>query len=293
MGGAIPVSDVGLESGTPVLGEAMGGAIPVSDVRLGSGTPDISMAGSSVVGGKCIQRLFNESPVRKDNPDSNSRESPVAQVPIRRRIVLPRVKNLRMQYREPRSPIVISESDSSDERSNDEELPGPVAISRVVREILNSHTFEGSETDLYTDPVEVPNISRGSDSDRREGPDKFNSPVGFQEKQKSKDLGKKDRDRKMRKDDVSNAKLATRKIKNILRYPCCDNICLRKLGADQVTKQRQYYYGLTHTEKNVLLRGCMEKTHQGRSGYNVHGQSFCREGFKRLYSVGNDRLQKV
>src|SRR5450759_325837 len=66
-----------------------------------------------------------------------------------------------------------------------------------------------------------------------------NSPVGFKEKEKPKDLSKKAKDQQARKDIVSTAKLATRKIKEILGYPCCDNCCLRKLGLTEVTKQRE------------------------------------------------------
>ncbi len=276
-----------------VLGEGMRTAIPVSELGLASEAPNTTLAGSTPrpLGSKCIQRLFEEPAVRKGNLVDGSPESPMAKVPIRRRIVLPRLKNIRMQYREPRSPIVISESDSSDEPSNDEEVPGPIAISRVVGEILGRHTSEGSEAGLFDDPIDVDNTLRARQD--RQCPDEENSPLGFQNKEKSKELGKKDRDQQIRKDDVSNAKLAPSKIKEILRYPCCDNICLGKLGVEEVTKQRKYYYGLTHSEKNVLLRGCMEKSHQGRSGYNVQGKTFCREGFKRLYSVGNSRLQRI
>jgi hypothetical protein len=188
----VRVTSVGLGS-TQVAGrgakeavfkEGMGTAIPVSEMGLASDTQNTtSLAGGSQgvtnlqpVGGKCMQRLFEESPVRTD---PNSPKSPPAKVPIRRRIVLPRLQNIRMQYREPRSPIVISESDSSDEPSQDEEVPGLVEISQVVGEILGRYTLQGSEVGLFDDTIEVSNPLEGSDSDRRERPKKVNSPIGF------------------------------------------------------------------------------------------------------------------
>jgi len=198
---------------------------------------------------------------------------------------------VRMQYREPRSPIVLSESDSSDEKNEDEgaEPTGSIAISRVVSEILGSRPLEDSDEDLFSEVVnENMGIVTSTNAD-----DVEESPVGFQTKEKPKPPSKREKDRIGRKDVVSSQNLADRKIKEISKYPCCDSLCLIQFGRDEVEKHHTYYYGLTHTERNVLLRGCMKQTHQGRTGYVVHGKSCCRMGLKKLYSVGNNRLQRL
>ena len=147
---------------------------------------------------------------------------------------------------------------------------------------------------LFDDPVDGSNVPVANTSnDPTVVVEGHASPVGFQEKDKVKDPSKKDKDRIVRKDGVSIAKLAEGKIKEISKYLCCDNLCLRKLGLHEVKKHRTYYYGLKATERNVLLRGCIQNGHGGRTGYQVLGEPFCREGFKKLYSVGNSRLQRV
>jgi len=229
---------------------------------------------------------------------SSPSRSPIGKVPIRRRILLSKMRNITMQYREPRSPIVISESKSSEEPSEDDriEIPGKSASSQVVAKILGRDRSHDSEDVLFNDSVDVGNDLEGNDPMGRQGePDVegSNSPAGFQEKEKSKDLSKKEKDKQARKDVVSKAQLAPSKIKEIYRYTSCDGECLRNLGVDLITKHRMYYYGLTNTEKNILLRGCMEDNHRGRTGYNVHGRPICRTGFKKIYSVGNDRIQRV
>lgn len=87
--------------------------------------------------------------------------------------------------------------------------------------------------------------------------------------------------------------LNRKKMKEVFQYPCCDQFCLRNLGLLEVKKQRTYYFSLSYQEKNVLLRGCVKSGHAGASGYSVNTRSFCREGFKKLFSIGNNRLQKI
>ena len=59
-----------------------------------------------------------------------------------------------MQYREARSPIVLSDSDSSEE-SEDEppKAPESIAISRVVSDILGKEPLEDSDARLFRHPV--------------------------------------------------------------------------------------------------------------------------------------------
>ena len=198
-----------------------------------------------------------------------------------------------MKYRQPRSPIVYSESDSSGEKSNDDQVEAieSMAISRVVSEILGRQPLEDSDASLFSKTPVIDTATVRTPND--EVDDRSESPIGFGEKEKPEELSKREKEMIRRKDVVSTANLTERKIKDILKYPCCDNLCLREAGRDEVLKHRTYYYGLTWSEKNVLLRGCMKPTPQGRTGYCVNGKSFCRSGFKKLYSVGNNRLQKV
>jgi hypothetical protein len=70
---------------------------------------------------------------------------------------------------------------------------------------------------------------------------------------------------------------------------CCDKVCLRELGLDGCEKQRKYYFGLSQSERNILLQGCI----QNNKGYCVNDHVLFREGFKKLFFVGNNRLQKV
>lgn len=60
-----------------------------------------------------------------------------------------------------------------------------------------------------------------------------------------------------------------------------------------VKKHRTYYFGLSYTEKNVLLRGCVKSNPSGANGYTIDSKTCCRKGFKKLFSIGNNRLQKI
>lgn len=217
-------------------------------------------------------------------PPSPSR----SRFPIRRRVLLPRMKDVQLQYREARSPIVLSDSDSSEDEPS--EAAGTVAISRVVSEILGREPSLDSDASLFADPGDVlPDTTRLVADDVGTV---IESP-GFHEKNDPKPPSKREQDRVNKKDVVSIANLTKKKIKEISKYPCCDSYCLWEFSRDDVTKHRTYYYGLTMKEKNVLLQGCMTKVHQGRTGYTVGGKSCCRRGFKKLYSIGNDRLQRL
>jgi hypothetical protein len=149
-----------------------------------------------------------------------------------------------------------------------------------VSEILGRQPLGDSDESLF-----------GNVDDLRQGP--VESPVTFQEKNKSKDLTRKDKGRMDRKDAVSTANLTKQKIKEISKYSCCDASCLKEFGREEVAKQREYYFGLSLKERSVVLRGCINQSHRGRTGYVVNGVSLCRIGFKKLFSVGNDRLQRV
>jgi hypothetical protein len=179
---------------------------------------------------------------------------------------------------------VVSDSDSSEESEEESEVQESVAISRVVSEILGRTGSGDSSAHIFAYPVP---------SDRPDVAEVDASTPGFQEKEKASFPSKKETVSIVRKDGITGANLAESKIKEISKYTCCDNLCLRKLGSRQVKKHRIYYYRLKPSERNVLLRGCIQNRHTGKTGYQVLGLPFCREGFKKLYSVGNDRLQRV
>ncbi len=92
---------------------------------------------------------------------------------------------------------------------------------------------------------------------------------------------------------VCSANLTSSKIKDILKYPCCHGQFLWEMGLNALTKHCAFYFGLPLSERTILLRGCLKSSHTGRTGYEVEGNAFCRTGFKKLFSVGNNRLQRV
>jgi len=158
-----------------------------------------------------------------------------------------------------------------------------VQISQVLSSILERTSEVGQGNIDVSD-----NVSKGSD--RPSIVIVETSPIGFQEKEKGTDLSKKEKDKIIRKDSVCSANLTSSKIKDILKYPCCDSRCLWEMGLDALTKHRTFYFGLPLTERTILLRGCLQNSHTGRTGYEVVGKTFCRTGFKKLFSVGNNRL---
>jgi hypothetical protein len=191
-------------------------------------------------------------------------------------------------------------------------------IAEVVRVILGSHEGENvtssSEADrgvvpspcparAYSPPreqglaslsVSSSSCSSSEESEREPlaqevGERETSSPLRFQDLVLEKPPSKKVQDQITRKDHVTQEHLKKRKIKDIFRYMCCDKVCLRELGLDGCEKQRKYYFGLSQSERNILLRGCI----QNNKGYCVNGHVLCRQGFKKLFSVGNNRLQKV
>ena len=280
----------------------MQGAIPVSDPAFPTSAlaDRRRAAGVRPIQTRCVQKLFGTSPdlpegVATGNTNSpeisSPRGVPLSKFPIRRWCAFTQYEDGPNAMREVRNPIVVSESDSSGGTSaDDEEDSQSVAISRVVSEILGREQLDESDKSLFED---VDTVRSACHDDISRVDDTPESPAGFQEKQKAEACRKREKKRTERKDAISTANLTDLKIKEVSKYPCCEGLCLSKFGRAGVEKHRSYYYGLTHTEKNVLLRGCLKQNLQGQTGYTVNGNSFCREAFKKLYSVGNDRLKRV
>jgi hypothetical protein len=118
------------------------------------------------------------------------------------------------------------------------------------------------------------------------------SRLRFQDRVVENGPTKKVRDKTTRKDNVTSTHLKKRKMKAIFMYSCCENFYLRELGLQECGKQRKFYFGLSYAEKNIFLRGCVVEN-RSVSGYLINGNSFCRKGFKKLFSVGNNRLYKI
>ena len=118
-----------------------------------------------------------------------------------------------------------------------------------MAEILGKEQLADSDNSLFSDHVEGHSTKGGCAKPEGE------TPKGFQEKENPARLGKKEKDRMSRKDAISRANLTEKKIKEVFKFPCCDGCCLSELGRSEIRKHRTYYYGLTWSEKNVLLRG--------------------------------------
>src|SRR5450759_2384226 len=201
--------------------------------------------------GRWKQRLFVASPHQPDgvddgnvavtsSPPATTPRSPV--FPIRHRVVLPKMRIVQMQCREARSPIELSDTNSSGETSEDDQKQfESIAISRVVSEILGRNHLEVSDDNLFSDPVDEETTSLEYDVPRDNVVDPPESPVGFQDKDKPKPCRKRVKLRSERKDVVSRSNLAEEKIKQVFKYPCCESLCLLKLGRDEVAKHRTYY----------------------------------------------------
>lgn len=186
-----------------------------------------------------------------------------------------------MIYRRLRAPV--NENSSSEESDDEEEarfIRETEAIAEVVSEIggssISNHDLDSPVATLEENRVMVDP-----------------SPKGFRDHDKVLLPNKKDKCIAARKDHVISENLKKKKMKEIFTYPCCDNCCLRTFGLAEVMRERTYYFSLSREEKNIFLRGCLRGNIQGNRSYIVNGRTFCREGFKKLFSVGNTRIQRV
>lgn len=294
-GGAIEISEFGLRSVVRGLHH---------DQAVGLKSPETALSRRTV--GKCVQRLFQSSPVSggiEVNPSTSPIISPrptprrhLMPSPPMRRLQVSRkgLSSVRVMYREPRIPVVLSGDSSSemDEESNHEaedQLDENRIIAQVVTECAGTGDLENSCSHLFASPRN--SSSENSDACVRDIQNR--SRVSFQDREKLKEPSKKEKGRICRKDNVTSKNLNRDKMKEVFHYPCCDQFCLRAFGFLEVKKQRTYYFGLSYQEKNVLLRGCVKSSPTGASGYIVDGRPCCRKGFKKLFSIGNNRLQRI
>ena len=231
----------------------------------------------------CVVKLFEGvGGTSAEGHQKSGAGSDIGKVPVRRRVAVSEHLST-LEFVKLKRSIVISDLDSASD--GEEENP----IDSVIRQVLGTEPLDDEEV-FFHSPVgghfsnpTSPSADGGSGGNSR----------GFRGKEKSTQLGEKERKQMIRKDNVTTSMLDKSKMKEIFQYPCCDRMCLSNFGLEQIIQHRRYYFGLKHVERNVVLRGCLEKTLQGRTGYCVNGKRICRNAFKKLYSVGNDRLQRV
>jgi hypothetical protein len=174
--------------------------------------------------GKCLQRLF-EGVVKslantgvevspQNDLAKSTQSSPRVKVPIRWQVAL-NARHSRIEFLVPRSPIVLSKSDSFNSSSDSEEenMVEPIAISGVLRDILGKHHL-GKDEALIVDLVDqqAPYAHCPSDS---EGSSVEVNLIGFRGKPKLKKFTQKEKNKIIWKDDVTTFMLDKNKMKSI------------------------------------------------------------------------------
>jgi hypothetical protein len=154
-------------------------------------------------------------------------------VPIRQQVVVSEHLSI-LEFVKSNRLIVLSDLDSW----SDGKEENPVAS--IIRQVLGTKPLDEEEILLYL-PVggDIPTPS----SPGEEGRSRVNS-LGFQGKEKSKELGKKERKQMILKDNVTTLMLDKSKMKEILQYACYDRMCLSNFGLEQIMQHCRYYFGL-------------------------------------------------
>lgn len=145
--------------------------------------------------------------------------------PMRRLLVTRKgLSSVRVMYRQPRSEIVVSddsseESDEELERDAEARAEADRVIAQVVSECAGVDELENSGSHLFASPPNSPiraSLDQAAgNGDAVEGDIHEDSRAGFQDKDKSKEPGKKDKERASRKDNVTSKHLSNNKMKEI------------------------------------------------------------------------------
>ncbi|KAL3682515.1 hypothetical protein R1sor_000537 [Riccia sorocarpa] len=78
------------------------------------------------------------------------------------------------------------------------------------------------------------------------------------------------------------------------RQFCCSKTCVWNLGINMLGRERKLYFRLTRSERAVYLDTLITKLKGGRVTYRLSQNIFvCRKAFKIVFSVGNNRLQRM
>ncbi|KAL3696201.1 hypothetical protein R1sor_010277 [Riccia sorocarpa] len=78
------------------------------------------------------------------------------------------------------------------------------------------------------------------------------------------------------------------------RQFCCSKTCVWNLGINMLRRERKLYFRLTRSERAVYLDTLITKLKGGRVTYRLSQNIFvCRKAFKIVFSVGNNRLQRM
>ncbi|KAL3687023.1 hypothetical protein R1sor_013332 [Riccia sorocarpa] len=78
------------------------------------------------------------------------------------------------------------------------------------------------------------------------------------------------------------------------RQFCCSKTCVWNLGINMLRRERKLYFRLTRSERVVYLDTLITKLKGWRVTYRLSQNIFvCRKAFKIVFSVGNNRLQRM
>ncbi|KAL3682469.1 hypothetical protein R1sor_000491 [Riccia sorocarpa] len=78
------------------------------------------------------------------------------------------------------------------------------------------------------------------------------------------------------------------------RQFCCSETCVWNLGINMLRREHKLYFRLTRSERAVYLDTLITKLKGGRVTYRLSQNIFvCRKAFKIVFSVGNNRLQRM
>ncbi|KAL3687559.1 hypothetical protein R1sor_013868 [Riccia sorocarpa] len=78
------------------------------------------------------------------------------------------------------------------------------------------------------------------------------------------------------------------------RQFCCSKTCVWNLGINMLRRERKLYFRLTRSERAVYLDTLITKLKGWRVTYRLSQNIFvCRKAFKIVFSVGNNRLQRM
>ena len=167
----------------------------------------------------------------------------IAKVPIWQRVAVSDHLST-LEFVKLKRSIVLSDSDSASD--GEEENP----IDSVIRQVLGTEPLDDEEVFFH---LPVGGDFSNPTSPSADGGSGGNS-LGFRGKEKSTQLGEKERKQMIRKDNVTTSMLDKSKMKEIFQYPCCDRMCLSNFGLEQIIQHRRYYFGLKHVKRNVVLR---------------------------------------
>lgn len=117
--------------------------------------------------------------------------------------------------------------------------------------------------------------------------------------QSEQSLGEMDRPMKKKKasQPLSVTRLTDRSIRSTSRKFCCRNHCLLSLDMTGIREAREQYFRQKSQDRSSSLQWLVNqsgnKGEGGRLCYSIGKRNVCREAFKNVFCVGNDRLSRI